>query len=115
MKKINTALLACLMIAVIMLSGCGKDYSNSPYVGTWKGVSASTAGMELSIEEYFGSFILTFDAKGKASVEMNGETQSGKWDESENGVLVDKELNFVNDGGKLVYEQDNVTVTFEKQ
>lgn len=115
MKKKPIAAIVSVLLSVFILTGCGKDLSGSPYVGTWKGTTATYEGFEMNVEDIFGSFNVMLDGNGKATVETNGETKSGKWDEAENGIMIDKELNFISEGGKLTYEQDGVHVEFEKQ
>ena len=116
MKKRISLLMVCMMVIVTMATACGgKDLSNSKYVGTWVGKTAEYEGMEISVETLFGDFNLTLEGNGKATAHVDGVDKTGKWDETEKGIILDDEMEFIADGEKLSYETDGVTVHFEKQ
>ncbi|MCF2554586.1 hypothetical protein [Faecalicatena contorta] len=115
MKKKVSIFLVCMMAAMFLLTACGKDMSDSKYVGTWVGTTAEYEGMELSVEELFGEFSITLEADGTAKGTMDGEEESGKWEETDNGVSLDGEMELIADGEKLTYEEEGVIIYFEKK
>ena len=46
---------------------------------------------------------------------MDGEEESGKWEETDNGVSLDSEMELIADGEKLTYEEEGVIIYFEKK
>ena len=94
MKKRISLLMVCMMVIVTMATACGgKDLSNSKYVGTWVGKTAEYEGMEISVETLFGDFNFTLEGNGKATAHVDGEDKTGKWDETEKGIILDDEMN----------------------
>lgn len=117
MKHISKRLCCVLVLLCLLLSACGKNrYADSPYMGTWIAVSAEYNGIELTQEE-IGSFVMTLDADGNAVMEDAEGPQSGKWEEVEGGIRLDKddELTLKDIDGRLVLNMDGVTFSFEKQ
>lgn len=113
MKKLITLLCA---LSMFLLAACGKDMSNSKYVGTWVGTTVEYGGMELSIEDIYGKFEVELDAKGKATVTTADDSKSGKWDESETGVSLDGgDVILTEKDGNLVLEQEGMEIIFVKK
>lgn len=111
------ALTACMLLCVMFFTACG---GSSEYVGTWEATKASAEGadgnvVEMDASDIYQNFTLTLKAGGKATVNLNGEESEGKWKEVDNGIMVDDEMTFTNDGGKLVVEQSGAKIVFEKQ
>ena len=69
----------------------------------------------MSVEELFGDFSFTLEADGTAKASMDGEEESGKWEETDNGVSLDSEMELIADGEKLTYEEEGVIIYFEKK
>ncbi|MDO4622833.1 MAG: hypothetical protein Q4B22_07750 [Eubacteriales bacterium] len=113
MKRLTAIIL--MLALVLTFTACGKDYSDSPYVGSWTGTEAEYSGMTLSVAELFNGFDLTLNPNGKATVTTDGETRSGKWEPTDNGVMLDGEMELIASGDYLTYETDGVTIKFEKQ
>ena len=119
MGKKTLKSMALFLVVVIMMMGltaCGEDMSDSPYVGTWSATTAEYSGIEMGVAEILGGeFDLTLTEKGKATVNIAGEEDSGKWEESANGFLIDGELEFVMEGNVAVLDYDGVILKFEQQ
>ena len=75
MKKKVLAVVLILTMCFIFAS-CGKDAKESPYVGTWKAINASFAGVEMSVEEVMGGEML-FELKdnGKCTLTLADEKE----------------------------------------
>ena len=91
MRK-KLAVLIAVITAAMMLFGCGgKDMSGSEYLGKWKATKAEYAGIEVGVET------------------------TGKWDETENGISIEDEMEFQKlDDNTLTYEVSGVTVHFAR-
>lgn len=113
-KKIMIVML--IMVMCFAFLACGKDAKDSPYVGTWKAVSASFSGIEMSVEEVMGGEMI-FEVKdnGKCTLNLAGEEETAKWTEIEGGFSVDDEISFKVDGNMALAEYDGITITLEKQ
>ena len=52
---------------------------------------------------------------GKVKLNVNGDETTGKWDETENGISIDDEMEFQKlDDNTLTYEVSGVTVHFAR-
>lgn len=95
------------------------DKLNS-YMGTWEATKASGKGadgetVEMDASDIYKNFTLTLNADGKASVNLNGEESNGTWEEVDNGIMIDDEMFFRDEGGKLVVEASGAKIVFEKK
>lgn len=119
MKKMlkGIAMLLVVMMLMVGLTACGgADYSDSPYLGTWKGVSAEYAGLEMGIADILGGeFDVTLEANGKCTLSIAGDEEKGKWTETENGFNLVDEFDFTVDGETAVLDYDGVAMYFEHQ
>ncbi len=122
MKKRLIALTICAAFALILLCGCGgagDKYTDSKYVGTWTAKTAAYAGLTLDAEQVFTEFTLTLESDGDAAANINGESESGSWDESETGIVLtdasNEKMEFTVDGDTLTLSRDGVLITFEQQ
>ena len=90
MRK-KLAVLIAVITAAMMLFGCGgKDMSGSEY--------------------HF-----TLQDNGKVKLNVNGDETTGKWDETENGISIEDEMEFQKlDDNTLTYEVSGVTVHFAR-
>ena len=106
MRK-KLAVLIAVITAAMMLFGCGgKDMSGSEYLGKWKATKAEYAGIE---------FHFTLQDNGKVKLNVNGDETTGKWDETENGISIEDEMEFQKlDDNTLTYEVSGVTVHFAR-
>lgn len=110
-------LTACMLLCVMFFTACG---GSSKYVGTWEATKASAEGtdgetVEMNASDIYENFTLTLKAGGKATVNLNGEESSGTWKEVDNGIMVDDEMTFTDEGGNLVVEQSGAKIVFEKK
>lgn len=110
--KLKTVLLIALL--VVGLVGCdGADLSESKYVDTWRtasvmGFDPAIVGMEIKI---------TLEGDGTATVDTGGETAGGKWEETENGIIIKDNgdtMECVGDENRLETTLDDVAVVFER-
>ena len=107
MRK-KLAVLIAVITAAMMLFGCGgKDMSGSEYLGKWKATKAEYAGIEVGVDTVFDEFHFT--------LQDNGDETTGKWDETENGISIEDEMEFQKlDDNTLTYEVSGVTVHFAR-
>ena len=113
LKRITAALLVGVLL--MSMAGCGKKLADSKYVGKWIGTTAEYEGLEMSVESLYGEFTVLLEASGKVTLNTAGEETTGKWEETDNGVLLDKEMELVDKDGKLVYETDGMSIYFERE
>lgn len=118
-RKMKTVLLAVavVLIAGIMLSGCG----GSSYAGTWKATDVKNPAqihMDPSVTGSSLEFELASDGKG--TMTLNGASVDITWTETDSGVKLDQEgghtLDLTTEEGKLTMVDGNGnTIYFEKQ
>lgn len=112
MKKV-VLVLAVLIMAFGLASCSGEE---SSYAGTWKATTCSYEGIEMDCASIFGGdFIIAIENGGKYTIELLGEGNKGNWEESENGVLLDGELEMIIDGNIGTLEYEGVAMHFEKE
>ena len=112
----NSVILMLMAVtAVLLFTACGK--SNSKYVGTWEAVKYEAYGVEMTTDEV-GESTMEFNSNGTVDLEFMGETGSGNWEETEDGVKIsdsDAEYELVfDDDDYLELEESGVTMYFEK-
>ena len=122
MKKVKKILALCLMLVLAMsiFAACGSstDLSGSPYCGSWAGTKAEYGGLELTMEEMGMTCSLSLEANGKAAVDFDGDSETGKWEETENGILLkdsSDEMELIAEDGSLTLEMEGMKLYFEKQ
>lgn len=99
----------------VLLAGCGANMSASPNLGTWEAESASMSGVELAIGDIMpGGFTFILNADGSCELHVNGQTEKGKWKDTEDGFIVEDEITFKTDGDKAVCDYDGVTMNFKR-
>lgn len=117
MKKKVLIVLAVLIMAFGM-TACGGAVEESPYAGTYKATTAEYAGIELEIDSIFpGGFSIIIENGGKCSVDVEGDVDSGKWEEIDGVIVIDGELDFNVDleAGTGTMDYEGVILNFEKQ
>ena len=113
MKKLFAVLMVLTMIFLFTACG-GKDMSASPYVGTWEATTAEYLGMEMSVESILGGeFVFELQDDGKCVMTIAGEANSGKWEETKNGFIIEGELEATVDGNTATLDYSGVTISFE--
>jgi len=121
MKK--TRLLSlCLAVCLLatLLVGCGSEkFADSPYVGEWAAGTCSYMGMEFDTADIIdGGFSILLDAGGKATAVISGESSSGKWEPTEDGIrlygLGDEMFFSAGDDGTLVLDYSDMILTFTR-
>ena len=117
MKKKIRGLVLVVTLVMILLCACGgKDMSDSVYLGTWEASTAEYSGMELSVDTLFDEFHFTLQDNGKVKLNLNGEEETGKWEETDTGVILEDEMEFTKvDENTLSYETDGMNVYFVRQ
>lgn len=117
MKKLLIVLVA--MIMAFGLASCGGGGGEeSPYAGTWTATTCEYAGFEMDCASIFGGdFIITVENGGKYMIDLVGEGDKGRWEESENGIMLDGELEFAIDleSGTGTLEYEGATMYFSKE
>ena len=72
---------------------------------------AEYAGIEVGVDTVFDEFHFTLQDNGKVKLNVNGDETTGKWDETENGISIEDEMEFQKlDDNTLTYEVSGVTV-----
>ena len=115
----------CMIFAMsfLTLTGCGgsSDVSaDSPYVGTWKAVSATFQDEEIDINEVLegNDFIIEVHEDGTAAVTEVEGTSEATWTEVNGGIKVtgdDIDMKFKDSDGGLTCSILGVHMFFEKQ
>lgn len=117
MKKL--LVIVVVMIMALGLASCGGGGGEeSPYAGTYAATSAEYAGIELEVSSLFADgFTLTIESNGKYSVAVDGESDTGKWEEVDGAVVLDGELtlNIDTEAGTAVMDYEGVALNFERQ
>lgn len=121
MKKISKQLIliCCAVMVIFAFCGCGADMSDSPYLGTWTATSAEYGGITLDVSSVLGGdFTFTLKDDGYFEAEMGGESGTGKWSETESGVLLegleDDPVEAVVDGDTMTLVTQEITFTFQR-
>ena len=117
MKKITAVLCAVLLVGLMLTACGGGKYADSKYLGKWSATKAEYAGIEMGVEEIRGGeFSFTLDESGKVTLKVVDEEETGKWEETDNGIIFDDDdkMTFEDKDGVLVMDYQGVTLTFEK-
>lgn len=115
MKKL-LAVLGVMIIGAFCLVGCGTDMSDSPYVGTWNATTASYAGIEMGVSDIMGGdVVLTLEDNGKCNLDVAGDGYSGKWAETDEGFIIDEEMEVTVADGVATMDYEGVLLYFEQQ
>lgn len=116
MKKKLITMLTVVAMCFTFVSCGGGSSDESPYVGIWKATNASYAGLEMSVEEALGGeMIFEVKADGECTVEFAGQKESAGWVETDEGFIVDDEVEFKVDGDKATVDFEGVLLDLEKQ
>ena len=116
MKKRISFMLVVMVATTLLLSACGKDMSDSKYLGKWEAISAEYSGVEISVDTLYDAFYFTLQDNGTVKLTLNDEEHSGKWDETDSGIIIDDEMEFKEmDDDILTYESDGATVYFVRE
>lgn len=117
MKKKILPVILCVIMAAVCLAGCGSNakLADSKYVGTWTGTTVEYSGMQMELASIFpDGFTIEFTAEGKVTLDVSGDKTSGKWDETENGVIIDpgtdNEVELQDQDGNLVISYDGLNI-----
>ena len=114
LKRVVAAV--CMVMMIMVMSGCGKNMKDSPYLGTWAATSAEMSGISVGVETVLGGeFTFTLHDNGKCTLSIAGDEEKGKWDETDNGFIIEKEFEMVVDGDTGIMEYSGVTFNFERQ
>ena len=122
--KKTLALVLCAMMVMMTFAACGgKDMSGSKFCGKWAASTATMSGIEVDASEvYEGGFIIELGTDGKCTVTTDGESETGSWDESEDGtqVIIDGMDDFKiyldpDDENVLKLDYSGMIINFEKQ
>ena len=97
----------------------GDALGGSAYVGDWLAVSCEYMGFSVAVSDVLGGDVLiSLYEDGTAVVTMDGESQSGSWEETEDGLLLggyaDIQVESAGEG-QMVVEYEGISITFEKQ
>jgi hypothetical protein len=100
------------------MTACGGGGEESPYAGKYNATSAEYLGYELEVDSIFeGGFSVTIESGGKYTVEFDGDSESGKWEEVDGVIVLDGELNFTvdPDAGTGTMDYSGVTLNFVRE
>lgn len=80
MKKSISLVLAMILLASAVLTGCGGKGSDDPNLGTYTAISASMSGVSIDVGDAFGDgFTIELKARGKCEISIDGNSSKGKW------------------------------------
>ena len=114
MKK-KMLIVFSIVVLIFGFTSCGKDMSDSPYLGKWTATTAEYGGIELPVSDILdGDWIVELTEDGKCHMTLEGEETSGEWEENENGFTVEDEFEYVVDGDNATVDYDGVTICFER-
>ena len=117
MKKKLSLVLAILLLVTLSFAGCGSK--DSAYIGTWKAVKiVSASGQEIKGEMLTGEggdMILEIQEGQKCVFTFGDDSETGKWEETEDGIIVDGSLEFVLEDDMLVADLGGDKVYMERQ
>lgn len=121
MKKTVNKLVVALMVMTLAvgLMACSSQ-KDSKYVGEWKVVTGTSQGIEINLDSIGLSMIMSLKADGSVSLTTAGQTGTGTWKETDNGIelMSDGETIAVTDvDGKLQFTEptSGVVMVMEKQ
>ena len=115
MKKKLLAVMSVLVLLLAFTACGGKDMSDSPYLGTWTATTAEMSGFEMSVESILGGeFTFTLEDDGNCTMSIAGEEDSGSWDETEDGIIIEDELTMTIDGDVGVMDYEGVSLYFQR-
>ena len=115
MRKNWRSLIAVITAAMMLSDVAEKICPGSEYLGKWKATKAEYAGIEVGVDTVFDEFHFTLQDNGKVKLNVNGDETTGKWDETENGISIEDEMEFQKlDDNTLTYEVSGVTVHFAR-
>ncbi len=121
MKKKIIAVVLCIIMCTIGLSACGSpDLAGSRYIGTWVGSTVEYNNMVFNVSEMFpDGFSLILSDSGKITLTVSGEETTGKWNETEKGIVIDEgsdnELIIEDKDGELVMDYSGLSIHFVLQ
>ena len=116
MKKTLQMYSVALVIAMLalVLTGCGEDMSNSPYLGKWMATTATYNGVTLDVNKILGEFSFDLQKDGNCTAVISGDTKKCSWDETDKGFAVDKDINVIVNGDAGTLEYQGVTINLKK-
>lgn len=106
MKKIISILIVMMLSLSIMACGGSTGRADDALVGKYISVTGTSLGVTLSGSDMEG-FNLDLKSKGKATIDIDGETMDGKW------VNDDKTITLTIDKTDIVGELGEDTITFK--
>lgn len=116
---------ALLMVMMLVLVACGGGdttkgkYADSPHLGKWVAVEASAFGMTMTAEDIFEEgFWFDLKADGKCELFVDGDTATGTWEPSDDGVKFTEGSDSYEakyEDGRMKFEYEGVEIFFEKE
>lgn len=90
--KIKYGVIACGVLAVISLAGCGNADGENPeeYVGKYTAMSAEVSGYQISVEEAIGkAMTLELFSDGTAEFTVGDKAEQGQWNVKNENMTVE--------------------------
>lgn len=120
MKRLTLlTVLSMIILTAVLFVACGSssepaDYSDSPYVGTWKAVSLSLADESEGLDE---DWTLVINADGTGTLDDGEEAGDFNWEPTDDGFKTtgDTKMKFKGDGERVTTKILGVELAFEKQ
>lgn len=115
--KVIIKTVVSLIVTVGMIMAMASCGSNDQYVGTWKATVATMDNTELEIDKIVGDFTMDLDADGTATIKVNGNEGTGKWEKTDNGITLkndDDNMDFVSTDDGLSVDQNGIKLFFER-
>lgn len=128
-RKRKVAIFLSAAFFSFLLAGCGGPQEGSETVaGRWEMTEITAGARQVAADEYKKAAgvsrvpILTFEENGEVTLDMDGETGTGSWEQD--GLYYC--IKYTRDGeegtqaikmedGAMVMEQDGYTLTYEKR
>lgn len=120
MKRLTLlTVLSMIILTAVLFVACGSssetaDYSDSPYVGTWKAISLSLEDESESLDE---DWTLVINADGTGTLDDGEEAGDFTWEPTDDGFKTkgDTKMKFKEEGEYITTKIIGVKLTFEKQ
>ncbi|MDO4281444.1 MAG: hypothetical protein Q4C56_07430 [Peptococcaceae bacterium] len=120
MKRGGRRWLCAILLALVVLAGCGENYASSEYTGSWRAATGEMGGASVALDDLSVKFSYRLEADGSVQMQLGRTEKSGRWTPGKNGItlsLEDEDQTYTfkeSDDGDLVGDIDGLTLTFEK-
>lgn len=124
-RKIATVI--AILMAVLMLTSCGKDKKGEEILGSWNAAKVKVEDAEVAIEDFMAELedpamkkqmSASFTSDGGAKYTLMGEKTEGIWEANEDGTYTLSDENgdmaVAVDGDELILDYAGIQIVFER-